>query len=240
MIVYPAIDVMDGKCVRLYKGDFGKQTTYSNSPEEVAIKFRSQGAEWLHLIDLDGARSPDNRQLNIIEKIVQKSEMQVQTGGGIRSVEEVANLLSIGVSRVIIGSMATKEPELVKGMFTKFGPEKICLAADVQTSDNEYFVAVSGWQELSTIPLRSFINDYLQVSLKHVLCTDISRDGTLEGCNVGLCNSIQDEFPGIALQASGGVGSLNDLRKLKTAGVIVGKALYEGNFTLVEALEAVC
>ncbi len=240
MIVYPAIDVMDGKCVRLYKGDFGKQTTYSNSPEEVAIKFRSQGAEWLHLIDLDGARSPDNRQLNIIEKIVQKSEMQVQTGGGIRSVEEVANLLSIGVSRVIIGSMATKEPELVKGMFTKFGPEKICLAADVQTRDDEYFVAVSGWQELSTIPLRSFINDYLQVGLKHVLCTDISRDGTLQGCNVGLCNSIQDEFPGIALQASGGVGSLYDLRELKTSGVIVGKALYEGNFTLAEALEVVC
>ncbi len=240
MIVYPAIDVMDGKCVRLYKGDFGRQTTYSNSPEKVAKQFRRQGAKWLHLIDLDGARSPDNRQLKTIEGIVKGSEMHVQTGGGIRSVEEVANLLSIGVSRVIVGSLATKEPELVKSMFAKFGSEKICLAADVQIRDDEYFVAVSGWQELSTIPLRSFINDYLHVGLKHVLCTDISRDGTLKGCNVDLCNSIQDEFPGIALQASGGVGSLNDLRELKTAGVIVGKALYEGNFTLVEALEAVC
>ncbi len=240
MIVYPAIDVMGGKCVRLYKGDFGKQTTYSNSPAQVATQFRKQGAEWLHLIDLDGARFPNERQLEIIGKIVRESKMQVQTGGGIRSVEEVPSLLATGASRVIIGSLATKEPELVKTMLTEFGPEKICLAADVQPRDGEYYVAVSGWQELSQIPLRSFINDYLEVGLKHVLCTDISRDGTLEGCNVKLCNSIQSEFPDINLQASGGVGSLNDLRELKTSGVIVGKALYEGKFTLPEALEAVC
>ena len=240
MIVYPAIDVMGGKCVRLFKGDFDKQTTYSNSPEQVATEFRKQGAGWLHLIDLDGARSPNERQLEIIGKIVRESKMQVQTGGGIRSVEEVASLLTTGAHRVIIGSLATKEPELVKSMLTEFGPEKICLAADVQPRDGEYYVAVSGWQELSQIPLRSFIKDYLEVGLKHVLCTDISRDGTLEGCNLTLCNSIQSEFPEIDLQASGGVDSLNDLRSLKTAGVIVGKALYEGAFTLPEALEAVC
>lgn len=240
MIVYPAIDVMGGKCVRLFKGDFDKQTTYSNSPAQVAIQFSKQGAKWLHLIDLDGARSPNNRQFEIIGKIVRESKMQVQTGGGIRSVEEVSNLLDTGANRVIIGSLATKEPELVKSMFTEFGSEKICLAADVQSHEGEYYVAISGWQELSKFPLRSFINDYLEVGLKHVLCTDISRDGTLEGCNLTLCNSIQKEFPEIALQASGGVGSLNDLRELKTSGVIVGKALYEGKFTLPEALEAVC
>lgn len=240
MIVYPAIDVMDGKCVRLYKGDFGQQTTYSDSPEDVAIQFNKQGSDWLHLIDLDGARSPENRQLKVIKNIVGKSKMQVQTGGGIRSVEDVANLLDTGVNRVIIGSLATREPEMVKGMFAEFGPDRICLAADVQSQDDEYYVAISGWQELSQIPLRSFIRDYLEVGLKHVLCTDISRDGTLEGCNVDLCNTIQKEFPQIDLQASGGVGSLNDLRKLNTAGVIVGKALYEGTFTLAEALEAVC
>ena len=240
MIVYPAIDVMGGKCVRLYKGDFDKQTTYSNSPVQVATQFRQQGAEWLHLIDLDGARSPKERQLEIIGKIVRESKMQVQTGGGIRSVEEVSSLFATGASRVIIGSLATKEPDLVKSMFTEFGSEKICLAADVQSREDEYYVAVSGWQELSQITLRSFINDYLEVGLKHVLCTDISRDGTLEGCNLALCNSIQSEFPDIDLQASGGVGSLNDLRSLKTAGVIVGKALYEGKFTLPEALEVIC
>ena len=240
MIVYPAIDVMGGKCVRLYKGNFDKQTTYSNSPVQVATEFRQQGAEWLHLIDLDGARSPQERQLEIIGRIVRESKMQVQTGGGIRSVEEVSSLLATGASRVIIGSLATKEPEMVKCMLTEFGPEKICLAADVQPLDGEYYVAVSGWQELSKTPLRSFINDYLEAGLKHVLCTDISRDGTLEGCNLTLCNSIQSKFPVIDLQASGGVGSLNDLRSLKTAGVIVGKALYEGAFTLPEALEAVC
>ncbi|MCY4184620.1 MAG: 1-(5-phosphoribosyl)-5-[(5-phosphoribosylamino)methylideneamino]imidazole-4-carboxamide isomerase [Rhodobacteraceae bacterium] len=240
MIVYPAIDVMDGKCVRLYKGDFGQQTTYGDSPEDVAVQFRKQGAKWLHLIDLDGARTPENRQLKVIKNITCKSEMRVQTGGGIRSVEEVASLLDTGVGRVIIGSLATKEPEMVKGMITRFGPDKICLAADVQTRNGDYFVAISGWQELSQIPLRSFIKDYLGVGLKHVLCTDISRDGTLKGCNVNLCNTIQKEFPEIDLQASGGVGSLDDLKQLSTAGVIVGKALYEGTFTLAEALEAVC
>jgi len=240
MIVYPAIDLMSGECVRLYKGNFAQKTTYSKSPDDIAQGFRQEGSQWLHLIDLDGALEPKKRQLKTIQQIIRSSHLNVQTGGGIRSEDDVSQLIKAGASRVIIGSLATKEIDHVKYIIGKYGSEKICLAADVQFQHNDYYVAFSGWQEHSKITLKSLIREYLPAGLKHVLCTDISLDGTLEGCNLELYNTIQKTFSEIDFQASGGVASLDDLWQLKTAGVIVGKALYEGAFSLKEALEVVC
>ncbi len=240
MIVYPALDVMNGQCVRLLKGDFKRLSIYDSSPVDVARQFSHQGTEWLHLIDLDGVRDPVKRQISIIDEIIQTSTLKVQTGGGIRTHDDVTRLLAAGSSRVVIGSLAIQEPDRVKGMIAECGSERICLAADVRRHDDEYVIAVSGWQKLSPMTLESFIADFRLAGLRHVLCTDISRDGTLQGCNRDLYRHVQHLFPDIALQASGGVQSLDDLRALQTAGVIVGKALHEGVFTLEQALEAAC
>ena len=240
MIVYPAIDLMDGKCVRLFKGDFEQKTIYDDSPEIVALKFYQEGAQWLHLIDLDGAKDPSSRQVEIIHKIIRSSNLQVQTGGGIRNEEDIVQLLDAGVSRVIVGSLSVKKPEIVKEFFAKFGSEKICIAADIFFVEDAYHVAVEGWKNKSKISLQALINNFLPHGLKHILCTDISRDGTLTGSNHELYDLIQRDFPDIELQASGGVASLDDLKRLNTAGVIIGKALYEGTFTYGQALETIC
>jgi phosphoribosylformimino-5-aminoimidazole carboxamide ribotide isomerase len=240
MIIYPAIDLINGQCVRLHKGDFEQQTTYDASPIETAQDHKKQGAEWLHLVDLDGARNPAKRQTTLISDIIQKSNLKVQTGGGVRSIHDVETLLSAGASRIVIGSLSVKNPDLTKEIFQTFGPEKICLATDVIPQNKEYMIAVSGWQEESTTTLNELIETYLDVGLKHILCTDISRDGTMEGSNVNLYETLQNDFPHINVQASGGVNSLDDIRNLNTAGVIIGKALYEGAFTVKDALEAAC
>lgn len=240
MIVYPAIDLIDGKCVRLYKGDFAQKTTYETTPIDMARTYRAEGAAWLHLVDLDGARDPGKRQTGLIREIIVKSGLKVQTGGGVRSMEDVETLLSTGASRVVIGSLAVKERDLTKSIIAKFGPEKICLAMDVMPQGTDYVVAVSGWQESGKVMLDDLIRDYLDTGLEHILCTDIARDGTMTGCNAALYAKTNATFPELQIQASGGVKSLDDLRILDTAGVIVGKALYEGAFTVAEALEAAC
>jgi len=238
MIIYPAIDLINGAVVRLHKGDFAQQTTYGTSPVDVAISYQGAGAEWLHLVDLDGAKDPQKRQTSLIAEIIEKSGLKVQTGGGIRSADDVAALVNAGASRVVIGSLAVREPEMVRSMFAQFGAERICLAADVMSDDDGYNIAVSGWQEASTTSLHAFIESYVEHGLRHVLCTDIDRDGTMKGCNLELYKSIKNAFPQIALQASGGVSTLDDITALDTDGVIVGKALYEGVFSLEEALKA--
>ncbi len=238
MIIYPAIDVMDGKCVRLYQGDFAQQTAYEVSPAQTAQRYKAQGAQWLHLVDLDGAKDTNQRQIQLITEIIKQSKLQVQTGGGVRTPEDVQALLNAGASRVAIGSLAIKKPDLTVEILKRFGADKICLAADVKIQNGKHSLAVSGWQEQSDMTLNAFIQNYLDVGLKHLLCTDISRDGTMEGCNFALYEEIQTTFPKIEIQASGGVSSLEDVRKLKAAGVIIGKALYEGAFSLPEALEA--
>lgn len=238
MIIYPAIDLIDGQCVRLHKGDFNQKTTYNASPIEVAKDYQEQGAEWLHLVDLDGARDPENRQIPVIQEIIQATGLKVQTGGGIRHADDVAMLLEAGASRIVIGSLCVKNPEVTKDILQKFGTDKICLAMDVLPKDNQYFVAVSGWQEESNVLLNDLINDYMKEGLKHVLCTDISRDGAMTGSNIKLYQEMQKNFPTIKIQASGGVKSLDDIRELDSAGVIIGKALYENIFTVREALEA--
>lgn len=240
MILYPAIDLMGGQCVRLYKGDFNQSVTYAPTPVEVAKTYQDEGAEWLHLVDLDGARDPAKRQTDLIASIIKGTGLCVQTGGGVRSADDVARLVDAGASRVVIGSLAVKDPDAVRAIIAQHGSDKICLAADVMRNDQHYMIAVHGWQEESTLTLRDFLARFPE--LKHSLCTDISKDGTLQGPNVDLYERMAKSYPSVAVQASGGVSSLDDLRALKdagAAGAIIGKALYEGKFAVREAL-ALC
>ena len=239
MIIYPAIDLINGSVVRLYKGNFDQLTTYGSDPVSVAKSFADAGAQWLHLVDLDGAKNPEKRQVKLIEKIIEDSGLQVQTGGGIRSFNDVKTLIDAGASRVVIGSLAVRDPETTKSIFAAFGPERICLAADVIWQNDGFYIAVSGWQEASSLGLSAFIKTYQDSRLLHTLCTDIDRDGTLAGCNRVLYQTVKQKFPDLQLQASGGVSVLNDLVGLPANGVIIGKALYEGRFTLKQALEAI-
>lgn len=236
MIIYPAIDLIDGEVVRLHKGDFDQKTTYGSDPVAVARAYADAGATWLHLVDLDGAKNPENRQTDLIGRIIDGSGLKVQTGGGIRSRDDVDALITAGASRVVIGSLAVREPDLVASMLDGFGVEAICLAADVVRPDDEFMIAVSGWQEASSLSLYEFIDGFVPAGLRHVLCTDIDRDGTMTGPNGTLYQTVKRQFPDIQLQASGGVSGIDDLRDLPTDGVIIGKAIYEGAIDLKAAL----
>ena len=244
MIIYPAIDLIEGVVVRLNKGDFDQQTTYGTDPVSVAKSYADAGANWLHLVDLDGAKDPANRQLDLITRIIDESGLKVQTGGGIRSADDVAALVDAGASRVVVGSLAVRDYEAGEGLFATYGGETICLAADVMpvtdgSGDTSYNIALSGWQETSSLSLFAFLGHYAKHGLVHALCTDIARDGMMTGCNRDLYTSVKTTFPDIKLQASGGVSALDELKGLPTDGVIIGKALYEGVFSVGEALEAV-
>lgn len=236
MEIYPAIDLIDGQVVRLHKGDFAQQTTYGDDPVTVAQSYADAGASWLHLVDLDGAKNPENRQFGLIADIIAKTGLKVQTGGGIRSADDVAALIDAGASRVVVGSLAVRDHAAVSAMFTRFGGEALCLAADVMKQGDLFNIAVSGWQEASDLSLEDFISGYLPVGLRHALCTDIARDGTMTGCNRDLYTAVKAQFPSLQLQASGGVSTLDDLVDLPADGVIIGKALYEGVFTVADAL----
>ena len=239
MIIYPAIDLINGAVVRLHQGDFDLLTTYSTNPVCVAQSYADAGAEWLHLVDLDGAKNPENRQIRLICRIIENTGLKVQVGGGIRSFDDVTTLIAAGASRVVVGSLAVRDTKTMKRIFDAFGPERICLAADVIWQDDRFYTAVSGWQEASNLDLFTFIETYLESGLRHTLCTDIDRDGTLAGCNRNLYQMVKQVFPNLRLQASGGVSVLDDLVGLSADGVIIGKALYEGHFDVKQALEVV-
>ena len=242
MLIYPAIDLLDGNCVRLHGGDYDSSTVYSTSPVETALAFESAGAEWLHLIDLEGARNPACRQKDLISLLMEKSGLHIQTGGGIRNAADVDELIKMGAHRVIIGSMSVKNPKATKTLLEKHGPDRIVLALDVKGDPmHGYYVATYGWKSTSTSKLEDVLSSYNGIA-KHVLCTDISKDGKLSGPNVGLYKFLSRDYPGFVFQASGGVSNLDDLRQLKNSGAggaIIGKALYEGKFTIPSALEAV-
>ena len=239
-MIIPAIDLIDGSVVRLYQGDYQQKTEYKFAPVDVVNDYADQGATWLHIVDLTGAKDTAKRQLNLIQSMVETKRMQFQAGGGIRSEKEVAQLLEIGVSRVVIGSLAVKQPELVKSWVAKYGPEHIVLALDININqDGEKLIATHGWQENSGVELEGLLNNFADVGAKHVSCTDISRDGTLQGANVNLYQEMAARFPNVCWQASGGIGSLEDISALKptqVAGVILGRALLEGKFTVKEAI----
>lgn len=240
MIIYPAIDLRGGRVVRLTEGKFDQEKSYGDDPLAVAKDFAAAGATWLHVVDLDGAKDPAKRQTALVERIARGCGLRLQTGGGIRDESQIAALLAAGAQRVIVGSLAAKQPALVRGWLKKFGAERIILSPDVRLdTDGTPRVAAAGWQESTGLALDDFLNGYLAAGLVHILCTDISRDGKLTGPNRTLYVQLVQKFSSLQIQASGGVSSLDDLRALKTtgsAGAIVGRALYEKKFTLKEAL----
>lgn len=237
MIVYPAIDLMNGQCVRLAQGDFNRMTTYSRDPVSVAKCYREQGARWIHIVDLDGAKMGKPHQTALISDMVAVSD-QVQVGGGIRTRQDIQQLLEIGVKRVVVGSVGALQPQLVQSWVDEFGPEKILLALDVFINElQEPIVAIRGWQASSEQTLCSILDRFKNV--QSVLCTDIARDGMASGANISLYEKMMLQYPNIQWIASGGVGCLSDIQALKAidvAGVIVGKALYENKLSLDEVL----
>ncbi len=240
-MIIPAIDLIDGHVVRLYQGDYNQKTQYQLDPIDVVHQYADAGAKWLHIVDLTGAKDVDKRQLGLIKRMVDTGRMSFQSGGGIRSEADVSGLLDIGVKRVVIGSLAVKQPELVKSWITTYGPEAIVLALDVNiNAEGQKCIATHGWQEDSGVEIEGLLEDMLSVGAKHVLCTDISRDGTLQGANAELYAQMKAQFPSVVWQASGGIGSLDDIERLKPTsvdGVILGRALLEGKFTLEQAIQ---
>ncbi|WP_279151773.1 1-(5-phosphoribosyl)-5-[(5-phosphoribosylamino)methylideneamino]imidazole-4-carboxamide isomerase [Photobacterium iliopiscarium] len=238
-MIIPALDLIEGQVVRLFQGDYGQVTEYNVNPTEQFALYHQAGANWLHLVDLTGAKNTQARQLTLISQLLASTPANVQIGGGVRCEQDVSDLLHAGAQRVVIGSTAVKQPERVKGWIEKYGAEHIVLALDINIDNNgNRIVAVSGWQENSGVTIETLLEDFLKVGLKHVLCTDISRDGTLTGSNVELYVDLCRQYPQVQFQSSGGIGSLDDIAALKgsgVAGVIVGRALLDGKFTAEQA-----
>ena len=239
-MIIPALDLIDGSVVRLHQGDYGQQRDYGSDPLPRLQDYQRQGAEVLHLVDLTGAKDPAARQIPLLKKLLAGVTVPVQVGGGIRTEQDVEALLSAGATRVVVGSTAVKDPETVQGWFSRFGADALVLALDVRIDEHgTKNVAISGWQENSNATLEQVVEQYLPFGLKHVLCTDISRDGTLAGSNVELYREVTARYPQVAFQASGGIGNLDDIAQLRDSGVegvIVGRALLDGKFSVTEAI----
>jgi phosphoribosylformimino-5-aminoimidazole carboxamide ribotide isomerase len=235
MRVIPAIDVKDGKCVRLFKGDFARVTEYSDQPLEIAERFAALDVCDLHIVDLDGAKSGSPVNRRCVADIARASSFTVQVGGGIRDAATLDAWFDHGVDRCVIGSLAVEDPAAVRGLFERYGAGRLVLALDVTLADGrEPMIATRGWTTTTETTLWSCIDRYLDVGLRHVLCTDIGRDGALSGPNVDLYVSILERFPGLELQASGGVRDARDLAALRDAGLpaaITGRALLDGRIT---------
>jgi len=238
MLIFPAIDMMGGKCVRLSLGKFDDATTYGDPAAQLA-EFTAKGATWVHVVDLDGARQGKPVQHSALRALARQTDVKIQCGGGVRVREDVERLLDAGVARVVVGSAALKRPDDVRDWIAAFGAEHICCAFDVRPMRGDFEVVVHGWAEDGGATLSTALGRYPTDSLKHVLATDVSRDGVLSGPNLALMSSLAHARPDFAVQASGGVSSLDDLRALQETGAaaaIVGRALYEKRFTLEDAL----
>jgi len=234
MILYPAMDLMGGKVVRLRQGRFDEATSYSDEPAQALQTFADAGAEWAHIVDLDGARAGEPVQHELIAGLAAASPLKLQVAGGFRTREQIARMFENGVEHVVIGSLAVKHPETVTGFLSEFGAERITLSLDVCVLERTPMVAVSGWTEDSGRSLWDIAELYPQAL--HLLLTDIGRDGMLEGPNFALYEEAGRRLPNLRIQASGGVSSLSDLDQLTTDGAIVGKALWEGRIRLEDAL----
>lgn len=240
MKVIPAIDLHNGKCVRLLKGDFDKTTEYSDDPAAVARQFAELQAKDLHIVDLDGARSGTQENHAIVAAIANESVLDVQVGGGIRDKETLSKWLDAGVARCVIGSLAVTEPDAVKSWIVRFGSDKIVLALDVKIDEAGVpMIATHGWTRTSGTSVYECIDDYRSLGLRHVLCTDVSRDGAMVGPNLSLYADLIKEFPELQLQASGGVRYIRDLEALRDHGLpaaITGRALLDGKITPAEMI----
>jgi phosphoribosylformimino-5-aminoimidazole carboxamide ribotide isomerase len=239
-IAIPAIDVRNGRVVRLSQGDYAQETVYQGSPLEVARRYADAGAEWLHLVDLDAARLGGYSLQALVAELAAQTPLKVQTGGGIRREADVEALLALGVARVVVGTTAVREPDRVCAWLRAYGSERITLALDArQGADGAWRLPVAGWTESSAETLDGLLQRFFDAGLEHLLCTDIARDGMLSGFNLELYRQLAQRWPGLRIQASGGVRSLADVAAARAAGAsaaILGRGLLEGRFELAEAL----
>lgn len=236
MRIIPAIDIIEGKCVRLSQGDYNSKKVYNENPLEVAKRFEDHGIEYLHLVDLDGAKSKHIVNHRVLEKIAAKTSLKIDFGGGLKSDEDLRIAFECGADQITGGSIAVKEPETFLSWLEKFGSERIILGADAKNGK----VAVSGWTQESTEALLPFIKGYFEKGVKYVICTDISKDGMLEGPSTDLYKEILQENNDLKLIASGGVSKYDDLPTLQEIGcegVIIGKAIYENKISLKQLEE---
>lgn len=234
MFIYPAIDLYEGKAVRLFKGDYGQMTVYSDNPPEIAKAFAAAGAKHIHLVDLEGAKKGEPANLDVIRRIVEAAPLFVEVGGGIRNMGTIDAYLSIGVSRVILGTAAVENPEFLEQALAKYG-EKIAVGVDLKDG----YVAIKGWTEKSSLTAQDFFDRMQALGVKTVICTDISRDGAMKGTNRELYRTLSEQYT-IDLIASGGVSTIEDvaaLAKMDLHGAIIGKAYYIGAINLKEAVE---
>lgn len=238
MKIIPAIDLRRGRCVRLLKGDFDKETEYSSNPSEIGRQFSNLDVADLHIVDLDGALTGAQGNRHIVSELVRESGLQVQVGGGIRSREDVADWLEKGASRCVVGSLAVKEPDVVKAWLREFGPDAIVIALDVRLeAGGRPMLTTQGWTEESDVSLWECLDDYEDAGVRHLLCTDVLRDGTMTGPNFDLYVEILNRYPELQLQASGGVRNIDDLELLRELGVpaaITGRALLDGRISARE------
>ncbi len=239
MTIIPAIDIIDGKAVRLTKGDFEKKKVYDTDPVSVARKFEDAGFRRLHLVDLDGARERCITHLRVLEKIAKSTRLQIDFGGGVKTREDVKSVLDAGAFQCTIGSMAVKHPELLQEWIHEFGAAVFFIGADVSGEQ----IRVSGWAEKTGVSVFDFMESIQKTGLKNFFCTDISKDGMLKGTAVDLYRKIIHRFPEISLTASGGVATVNDFAELESAGcagAIVGKAIYEKKISLIDLKKFDC
>jgi phosphoribosylformimino-5-aminoimidazole carboxamide ribotide isomerase len=233
MEIIPAIDIIDGKCVRLTQGDYAQKKIYNEDPLEVAKEFEDAGLRRLHLVDLDGAREGTVRNWKVLERIAGKTSLDIDFGGGIKKTDDLEIVFHSGARLATIGSMAVKHPEVMRDWMEQYGAEKFLLGADVKGEK----IAVGGWLETTDLNIFDFIGGYVKTGIQQVFCTDVSKDGLLGGPSLDLYREILRQFPDLHFIASGGVSSMKDLEQLKEigcTGAIVGKAIYEGRISVHE------
>lgn len=238
--VYPAIDVRDGRVVRLAQGDYARETRYAAAPFELAMAYADAGAQALHLVDLDAARGGGYTLETLLRAIAENGRLSVQTGGGVRGEDDVQRILDAGAARVVVGSLAVREPVRVAGWLDRFGAERIVVALDARREDDGVWrLPVHGWTQGSGVELDALLAHYAAAGAEHLLCTDIARDGMLGGPNFALYRRIVERWPAFLLQASGGVREAADVgaaREAGCAGIVLGRALLEGRFALADVL----
>lgn len=234
MILFPAIDLYEKKAVRLYKGDYANMTVYSENPIEIARDFEAKGCTHIHMVDLEGAKDGTTPNISIVAQVAKETSLFVEIGGGIRSMETVERYLNAGVSRVILGTAAVNDEAFLRSAVTKYG-DKIAVGADVKDG----YIAIKGWLEKSAVTLEEFLQKMQEIGVKNIICTDISKDGAMQGTNLALYRQLSEKFS-LEITASGGVSTMEDIRQLRKMdiyGAIIGKAYYTGAIDLAEALE---
>jgi phosphoribosylformimino-5-aminoimidazole carboxamide ribotide isomerase len=233
------MDIINGQCVRLTKGDFTTKKIYDNDPVAVAKRFEDIGVRRLHMVDLDGARIKKVKNISVLEDVAGQTNLSIDFGGGVQSNEDIRRVFNAGAAQITAGSVSIKNPSLVESWLQKYGKEKIILGADIK----DKMIAISGWQEATSLDIDQYIQDNIKKGFKYVICTDISRDGMLEGPAIDLYSELKGRYTPIYLIASGGVGKIDDIERLADSGVdaaIIGKALYEGRIELKELKPYLC